>query len=1700
MPPVPSSASALSQPDGLFETVVEVLNDSLVWVSLTDRINHDRLRSMGGVSASAERDTGTNSVTLSSLVFDNSDGWWDRVDVTGLSSFYRRRIRVGVRSLGTSMTTYLGTWLISDVNTDHGQDASVTVVGLAAVLADKEADRVRDGESWHTNKPLGWLVRELLCAEHTRREVDRWSSGIVSRCAIPLATPGQKALSAYGRPPEWDGTRWRNETNNQMAMCAIDNPGIGGYGNLLIGVGPRLWKWDTVRDVYTLLGTIPEPDAKMEIRHIFLNRKAGHGIAVVVAWEPDVIAETDGKLPNMSGAKGGNVQFFWAEPDVPMPTGFLAKYGSGPANVYTGHFSVRAGGHAFYAGGGRWWNSIGRPMIDDNLNHPGYGSNIPLPFGTWVGRRRLNRERNWGAAPASSSEGFVPGGVGQEDFNAGPYYMTRGSKYYAVTYASHVSGAGPPYDSDQWPLHFRFSIGQHAGAFAMQNTGDLLTFVTIRWDAASETYKFKVIQLDTWLESFAILGDLPGMPVFSMQPTFLKYRPDDSALCFGGVGWAETLWVSQFVGPDNCMVGGIMELHPTTFAIINNMMAGSSVLKGQPIYGWLPMDFCYTAPGSTMEGTAYQYGYATFLDSAGIGTGRQWVVAPFDRALPGSQRWTPGPSVMAKYSAGRPTGLLYVPGHGRVYWHEAGSNTLMSGHYIASAANGYPRVEDGGFPPVDSDPSLACGLTYSPTMDALYGISGPGEGSQSSPETMSPSPLTGKYYLWQYASSLTDRVEIADFSGMKVLDALESLAVMGDFVQGYDEGGSYKFGLRPKPTTTTFTLRRDAVLPDETPLRSLKKDRGYGAIYNVAEVAPSAAVLKEPTGHVRLIARPSSDTQPTGSTSAQLEPWNGTVQATATTPRRGTITLKCVEGSRPGALGDGAIAKRMDSASAVVDYVTDPATQVQHRLRFSFLRVSAVVESQLLVAVTLTDETIVLPLEHVKDVIPPPVDDAAAWATGDTIRIGDELEFNVRYRTDNPAQATSSIRLTAPIGKAFPVGTRVAIRARGNNRWSDGPLGIASVNGIVAQITNTQTRVDNENLNTIVPGQAAAALVHDAARGKVHVAWASAGVLAGNHARKVLFASIDTTTRQASTPIVVEAAQTTNDLEDAIGMVLLSDGTILVGYGGYGVRVKESADGGATWPTSTTLDGAWGASTRAFCGFITNAARTLCQAVTQERGGGATLNNLYLRKRTGAGAWDTIRLIYDAVAAGKVMQPVGDGGRIGYIKDANTAMIVGDFTNVASIYDQVRSLYTTNGWTSAATAIAADYTGVGTELRRPICVEGTLGRVHALWVSGGDPTLGYTDTAGAGWTLTGTPPAMAGLPWSVRDRMLAVDAAGSLVLGAFDGVDPENLMHHVWRGANASTGWSDLPLARLAALGDSAGVGDGLAVGTTLYRVYSRIDDVSGASRLEVIVALNALQTGTSFTGTPGVLGKVSFNNTVEMKPGMVLRVANASGIEDMRVAYLDPDKPTTDAWVWRGVGGTVIPLSTGDIVKAYIAPIQNAAWPKGTTWQLGASSVALTFTVPEGVEYPFMVGDLIEVVAPGLVLESREFAKQVAQDTASIAKFGKLPWPGIRNAKFLGYRAAAEVGRRAVADYAWPHFLFEASAPFAMVPVLNTAGLVIDARLLQSQVLSSPNGDVPPIAPDTLQGVAAVVRAYQVNPSDDSMTLTMRAIQPHDY
>jgi hypothetical protein len=383
-------------------------------------------------------------------------------------------------------------------------------------------------------------------------------------------------------------------------------------------------------------------------------------------------------------------------------------------------------------------------------------------------------------------------------------------------------------------------------------------------------------------------------------------------------------------------------------------------------------------------------------------------------------------------------------------------------------------------------------------------------------------------------------------------------------------------------------------------------------------------------------------------------------------------------------------------------------------------------------------------------------------------------------------------------------------------------------------MATTDVRLDGEANNTN-GGQTVGPLLYDAARSKVHACWAPAGVAGNAHNRKIMFCSVDIATKTPGTVYNVEPAQTANDLE-ALSAALLSSGTLLTAYGLFGVRVKESTDGGVTWPTSGDIDGTWGSSTRGCAGLIVDAdAATICQLITYEGGGGGSARNTYMRQRTGAGTWGTQVKIHDNALGYFVWDTVNhSAARIGHIFDANHAVLVGDYSNAGANVDQVRALITTDGWATSSTVLIYDYTGSSVP-RCPIVRVGSDGTIYVMWIEGGDPVFAHSEDRGATWTVVGSPAALAAVPWDVTyDRWLALDSTDALYAGAWDNTDGGNLVHHSWRGLAALTGWVDDPSEHLTHDG-TGGMADALIVGDDLWRLYTW-NDTGPVSKVYMLI------------------------------------------------------------------------------------------------------------------------------------------------------------------------------------------------------------------------------------------------------------------------
>jgi hypothetical protein len=998
----------------------EVRYDDGTWVDLnTLGTVRDRLVRLGGLTARQERGEGTVDAQISSLVLRNDDRFFSKPPPTGLKTWKDRLLRITVLTAGGN--EILGVWVIRKIPVKKSsQQATMQIVTMLSLLMDKKADRVRNGRDWWAGKPIGFNIRRLLEVQHPPATVAAWT-GIQKKYEIPLFDPTQRRLSSLMRPPEIDNETPRTPYGSPFAV--VNDAASAYYGLMWCAVDDKLYRYEHATETFTLWGKIPAADAGKKIHHVFLNLSANR--VVVVAWEPQF--PTTNVSPSRGGSVNGVVRFYWAP--LANLVGDLTQFTGGPAEVFTGHFFVRAGR---YDGTNTIIGAPGSAQLDANSA----GINMPLPFLHWM---RLRNSAVGGSPPwpdgamdlfkkaAHNTKPHAGDDANRYARTSPDYWGNDLAGYYA--YQNSAPGT-------QVPLDFRWSLGQR-GAFAHQNAGVELAFTVVTWDGAIARYKCQIYKLNTSTGTYIATGYYVMTGGEYYQPTSLEFRSDDLRLLVTATYFDEAAWAAGA---------------PAEGA---NQPVGSMVAE----FTW-PLAGAAPAPTQTLTFLSTNYSEAAnphlrraiLLDARYAASGYAWV-SWYDYRRMGLDAWVAGLHQLVgaggfsalRRSTGRQAGGVYDVTKSRVYWHDGGMNVLVSCLPNTIVAN--PSVvEASGFAPVDTDPALTS-LVWDKKGGLLLGWSASGDGAQGDPGVSYPTP-GGQYLLWMHAPYLSDRMPLADYSGMNVLDALKQIEAKGPFRMGYDGNAEFYFRVKANPVNPKATLTTMGVLDASVPtlpLADVDRDWGHDEILNYAEIVPSRVVLHPPTGRVRLLARPAAWAR---------GQWKGSVAVHQIGTSNVSLVLRCVRGGVAGREDDGLV--RMDKNGNECVYHSPGAGQRLHALRFAWLTYDRMIETETLVLATggAGSKTIVVPLQPLLDAV---ADNAVAGIPhhGDQIDVarptGDWHRSTIQSRTDDTALGRSTLVLQddLPAG-TYAIGTKVVIRTFLTNRWSNSRDGIATLNEVVS--------------------------------------------------------------------------------------------------------------------------------------------------------------------------------------------------------------------------------------------------------------------------------------------------------------------------------------------------------------------------------------------------------------------------------------------------------------------------------------------------------------------------------------------------------------------------------------------------------------------------------------------------------------------------
>jgi len=180
---------------------------------------------------------------------------------------------------GSTTEEDLGVFLIQDITTDaNGESATMNLTSLVQPLQDTDADIVKDGMSWYQNRPTGFLIKELL--KTTYIDVD----GVLPENTI-IKTRRNKTwndeytLSAFGNPPEYDG---RNFLSLGLTCRALTSGNIGRGNRLYLGCDNQLWEYNPETDIYCKIGTLTV--STNYIKRLWLNETVTPNVIWGIAY------------------------------------------------------------------------------------------------------------------------------------------------------------------------------------------------------------------------------------------------------------------------------------------------------------------------------------------------------------------------------------------------------------------------------------------------------------------------------------------------------------------------------------------------------------------------------------------------------------------------------------------------------------------------------------------------------------------------------------------------------------------------------------------------------------------------------------------------------------------------------------------------------------------------------------------------------------------------------------------------------------------------------------------------------------------------------------------------------------------------------------------------------------------------------------------------------------------------------------------------------------------------------------------------------------------------------------------------------------------------------------------------------------------------------------------------------------------------
>jgi len=830
-----------------------IADDNDAWVDFSDHLattGKNTLAQLGEITHRTEDKAaqGSFQTSIATILLDNSDHFWDGATPTGLltttgaaasfaasknyesTAWYRSRVKIAYRlnlKDGTTEQGDLGIFLIDGLGTqtDSGT-AELRVVGLARALMEESAESVKDGQGWYSNRSIVFLIKELLKVTHG----ESLPSTFVLPAKIDIATyDGNRTCSSFGRPPEWDGTAWLRKGYTTRATLWAN----GGNGNrLYLGCDEHIYEYNPATDTYTrMTAAVSELGTGVYVRRLWYNSRHASKPIWGVAWA------------NQS-TSSSTVSMVIFSVDADAGTKVVAV--TTISSVWTGEFCQRSGAI---------WTTQRRLGQGVSVNT---GENLCVPFA-----QRIVSVDGLASVYYENLAGIW---TDTTEWNDGTLPLLNSES----PYLSFARGTGTESLAVRWSMGQQgFCVYQDAGS-----TVGVIVFATHNLGTDGKTeISIKAYDVGTGAAPATLISNWQDGSGYQHQPT-CGVAVDGDDIMIGSVAWVDNLTPTE----SYTYLTRVDVVTGTRWLYYNSTLDATSIYRTF-------LELAYNAAGQSDNGTGL---HVITLQRDKVGTSTAFQFGTHSAAGAAN-------AIAVKHYSDRPLRGL-VPdlnlstGEWNTFFVEVGSCRL---YQYTIHVTGPPETSDDvvllndGYPIVDDEMMLASNMTIdgnTQTANIIYGISAPGWTA----ETQSVAP-SGKFYLWKYDIYRSSRVELADFSGLKVWDALELLVQKADYVMGYETDGDFFCVPRPPLDTPDYIFINDAT---RNRVYDIDKNFGWDEVYNIAEVTPYRVTFKQATAQNTLKARPSG-TYTDASGNAMEQPMFAPMYVDTRDTRTQSLLLRC---------------------------------------------------------------------------------------------------------------------------------------------------------------------------------------------------------------------------------------------------------------------------------------------------------------------------------------------------------------------------------------------------------------------------------------------------------------------------------------------------------------------------------------------------------------------------------------------------------------------------------------------------------------------------------------------------------------------------------------------------------------------------------------------------------------------------------------